>query len=446
MHIPNFTTYLLCVADIAIILPAALICLFPVRRWFKFSAKKMFAITLGVTIPFCLLVPLFGCGTVYNTNTFLLPFVGIAFAFYFSVVRLEKQKLLYIFLCATASMSIGGLLNYLVVDFRHPFAADALYPSGLAAEWILILLLLLFYRAFTGQLEWMLDNFHPWPLWLLFCVIPAVVTVLNIMMIPQHPELMREGRLFQMSLMLEGLLLAFFLFYQVMFYVIAQAVSDRFEKEKLSQLLEAQSAQYQSMQSHMEQTRRIRHDQRQVIRTVRSLLAEKQYEELDRFTKKYEQDIQSLSAPEYFCPHVSLNAALGYYANLAKQHAISTVWQIDLPEDLAISDVEICILFGNLLENALNACLELPESERYIHLSADRTQMGMYIVMINSCTDQYSSASEKPAPAYPLLPQNFRDDHGIGLTSVRTTAEKYGGTAEFQTKGKEFHSRVMLKV
>ncbi len=433
----SITTYLLCAADAAVVLPGVFICLFPARKWFVLSTKTVFILAFAVASGFSLVVPFLGYGTTVNGNLFILPFLVIALIACLILVRLPLLKLLYLFLCTTASLSFGGLVNYLVIDYLHPDTASSLHWEGTLTQWILSGLLLGFFLWFNPRRTLLLETLVKPYVWLLICLMPATITVLNILMIPQNPEIIRQGRMFQMSLLIEGLLLVFFLFYQLMICEIAQSLSEHYEKEKLSQLLEEEVLQYQSLQNYMKQTDLLMHDMRQVMRTIRQLAAEQNLDDLDRLVREYETTSLAVPTPNLFCSHVPLNAMLSYYAGLAKQQNVTTRWQIDVPSELPIPDVEICTLFGNLLENALNACQNVPEGQRYIELSADTNTPGaLFLVMINS-----APAESNTTPS----PRKFHRE-GIGLGSIQSTAEKYGGTAEFSAKEHEFRSYIMLHI
>ncbi len=73
-----------------------------------------------------------------------------------------------------------------------------------------------------------------------------------------------------------------------------------------------------------------------------------------------------------------------------------------------------CILLSNALDNAIKACQEVPEEERYIHMSS-RKKGNFYLLTVeNSCSRELEKAPED----------------GIGLSNIRAVAEKNHGTVE----------------
>ena len=98
----------------------------------------------------------------------------------------------------------------------------------------------------------------------------------------------------------------------------------------------------------------------------------------------------------------------------------------------------MCNIVGNVLDNAITACRGIPEQERMIQLTiTDRHHANLYIVATNTFSgkvklrdDRYLSTS--------------RDGSGIGLSSIESIAESYGGNAEFSHKDREFYTNIVL--
>jgi sensor histidine kinase regulating citrate/malate metabolism len=108
-----------------------------------------------------------------------------------------------------------------------------------------------------------------------------------------------------------------------------------------------------------------------------------------------------------------------------------------LPESIGISDVDLCTILGNILENAVSACSESHMGKHFIHLSikADGDNQ-LVISSVNSFFGQLNMEGENYLPTH--------GGTGIGLVSIRTTAERLGGSAEFNHSKMEFHTEVKL--
>lgn len=76
-------------------------------------------------------------------------------------------------------------------------------------------------------------------------------------------------------------------------------------------------------------------------------------EELRAYLKDYESEF--VDAHATFCANGALDAIAGYYAATAAQKNIPLAWQLNLPEKLPMREADLCMVLGNLLENALRA-------------------------------------------------------------------------------------------
>ena len=111
-------------------------------------------------------------------------------------------------------------------------------------------------------------------------------------------------------------------------------------------------------------------------------------------------------------------------------------FQTELPrlEDLPFSNTEICALFGNLLDNALEACEKIEDPEdRKIHLKMEQQSHLLYIEIANSTVaavnmkDGELKTSKKGVGL-----------HGIGIQSIKRVVKKYDGILSYEIKKYEF--------
>ncbi len=110
----------------------------------------------------------------------------------------------------------------------------------------------------------------------------------------------------------------------------------------------------------------------------------------------------------------AVDALLGSKFSAAEQKEIRVCQELNIPDHSRIEDMDWCILLSNALDNAIKACQEVPEEERYIHMSS-RKKGNFYLLTVeNSCSRELEKAPED----------------GIGLSNIRAVAEKNHGTVE----------------
>ena len=90
---------------------------------------------------------------------------------------------------------------------------------------------------------------------------------------------------------------------------------------------------------------------------------------------------------ETYCGRPAVDALLFYYDNLAEIRHIDLSLQFQIPEPFSMTDVELCTLLGNLLENAVEACLRMPpEAPKRIRLKTACKPAFWYMVIEKSPT------------------------------------------------------------
>ena len=101
-----------------------------------------------------------------------------------------------------------------------------------------------------------------------------------------------------------------------------------------------------------------------------------------------------------------------------------------------MSDVDLCSMVGNILENAVTACRKAEEKRIQLTILTEEAAQ-LYIVAVNT----FNGVVKQSGGRY--LSTN-RKGSGVGLSSVTSTAEAYGGVARFSHKGTEFYSNIAI--
>lgn len=120
-------------------------------------------------------------------------------------------------------------------------------------------------------------------------------------------------------------------------------------------------AQYAALSSYIQQTRKLRHDFRQHLRVISGLVAKGDLEALNAYLRDVSG--QEQEQVRFIFANPALNALAGYYESRAQSQGVELEWSVSLPETLNIPDAEICVLLGNLLENALDGAGTMPPGQ-----------------------------------------------------------------------------------
>lgn len=210
------------------------------------------------------------------------------------------------------------------------------------------------------------------------------------------------------------------------------------EKAELEHVVEAQKEKNELLLSHAEEVRRQRHDLRQHLGVIRSALEGKKYDELAAYLDRLSDQI-SVDRSVTWCDQPVANALLSYYVSLAEREGIRLHVRAQIPRELSgISDSNLCVMLGNLLENAVEACRRMKEGERSIDVHA-RVQGDMLTIAVDNSYDGRIRMRDGRF-------LSRKDDHreGLGLRSVESVARSHGGKAEFEAGGNVFRASVVI--
>ena len=111
---------------------------------------------------------------------------------------------------------------------------------------------------------------------------------------------------------------------------------------------------------------------------------------------------------------------------------------VHVPKGMKLTDMELCVLVGNLLDNAIEACAQIPEAERrFIRVYIGMLKGQLYI----SVTNAVGGALRRSGKTYLSTKSSA---HGYGLWRIDRIAEKYGGYVNRQDETDVFATEVLL--
>ncbi len=223
-------------------------------------------------------------------------------------------------------------------------------------------------------------------------------------------------------------------------------------REKSSRII--LEKQVSSLQEHMGEMERVysgirgmRHDMKNTISVIMQLAAGKEegmqayLEELSRTMDRLEFRFKTG------------NTVVDTLLNM-KYHEITKavpdlrmdVEGLQFPEMLFIQSYDIGIILGNALDNAMEACRKLKAkesgAEAFIRISSFQKRELFFLKVENSFDGR---VVKKPQNEFPVTDKADRENHGIGLINIKSTAEKYQGTMDFKVNGRVFILSVMMK-
>lgn len=422
-------------------LPTAAMVLLPVWEQLKTPRR-----TVGFALLFILLGSAGGAGICclrgWTSNALLLPLGVCAFFCFRHSLKptVSMTQSVFIFLTATA-MAAASVMLSVCMNARHELDNAApvyLYSTTLLTLGIQTLLMLIYAVTVVPWMTWLLREYQVERVWRIVCPFPALYTAFMIFIMPQDIGTVLVNRMQQISVMALLLTLMAFFLLLFQFYRTARESVQNLELLQENQMLEMESRRYSQLREYMAQTRRLRHDFRQHLHVISGLAESGKTEELRAYLREYENEF--VDAHATFCANGALDAIAGYYAAAAKQKQIPMQWELKMPEKLPMRESDLCMVLGNLLENALRASERLPESERSISVICQMLSPAMLGLIVENRYDGQISQREG------RLLSTSHPGYGTGLLSVETVAKKYHGQMTVETENGIFRVSVLMNL
>lgn len=181
------------------------------------------------------------------------------------------------------------------------------------------------------------------------------------------------------------------------------------------------------------ETRAMHHDINNHIIFTLELLKRGEVEEAIKCLSTYDEYMETNSIIS--SGNFAIDAIINQKVNLARKNHIKTDVKIELPEEVYISELEICSVLGNLLDNAIEASCEIDYSLRNMSVNIYSKIDFICFIVKNNCADTIELRTSK----------EDKKMHGFGLKNVNLIAQKYDGKMEIHKNKGSFQVNVILK-
>ena len=197
-----------------------------------------------------------------------------------------------------------------------------------------------------------------------------------------------------------------------------------------SEILQRHYAEVENMYTKM---RGWRHDYRHHIQAMKVHAANREYEEIDRYLDMLDSDLTNVETVVRTGNRMA-DTILNSKLSLAEERKIKVKADARIPVALTVSELDLCIVIGNLLDNAMEACMELPEEKRLIRIYMEMKGNYLYLALTNTAagTKKRSFLTTKGK------------GHGLGISRVDSIVKKYGGYVTRASEDEAFSTEILL--
>lgn len=192
---------------------------------------------------------------------------------------------------------------------------------------------------------------------------------------------------------------------------------------------------YTEVERRNEYVQNLRHDIKNKLIELHYLLEKGDIEALQEHITLYNEELTQIDENRY-SDNPIVDSVLRIKFGVAKAEGIQINTSIRIPKQMQLEHGDIGVLYGNLLDNAIEACRKVEADRRFIRIENKFTAGKMLLIIENSKTGEKNQS----------LTTTKRDNysHGRGIHSVRRVVEKYSGTITFTDKGEVFEVSAML--
>jgi sensor histidine kinase regulating citrate/malate metabolism len=197
---------------------------------------------------------------------------------------------------------------------------------------------------------------------------------------------------------------------------------------------------YAEVENMYKQVRGWRHDYKNHIQTLKAYMSVNEYDKVNAYLDELNEDLTNVDTIMK-TGNIIIDAILNSKISLANSKKIDVNAKVSVPENLNISEIDLCVIIGNLLDNAIEACEGITsDGEKFIRIFIGMKNTQLYVYIANT------------APGGKLTKVNGRFTtrksgyHGYGLVRVDKTVEKYRGYVKRSSEDGAFTTEILLPI
>lgn len=322
--------------------------------------------------------------------------------------------------------------------------------------------------------------------WMTAWLLPFVATTMILLL----TGTIRDGHISSLALLARILLLLcmFMLSHLLILFMknLQEQIITSERNKTMENLLRVQTEQFEMLKTRIMESRRARHDFRHHRMVLQDMADRNDLHGIQTYLAEYNAEHADTPSKTY-SNNPTVNAVVAYYAGHAEAAGIRFTARVQLPEHLLIPDPIFCVLLGNLLENAVDACktelsrgalsgaasaganaggpvTEAEAAEAGAASAADtaidpragvtasadvRSDQAIRVIVKQNGDACLSIAVDNTCSRKPIwddgeLVSTKHEGHGVGTVSIRYIAQRYDGDARFEWRDGIFYASVML--
>ena len=268
----------------------------------------------------------------------------------------------------------------------------------------------------------------------------ALITFVNVIVLAiiaiYMVDIKQTDMKFLLRVMFIGMIVVLFV-ESILLMLFIESKNEHREKERMAKnYLDAQKQYYELLRDKDLQTRKFRHDIRSHLATMQILCEKGNYEGIKEYLDNINGIVDNM-ANSFSVGHEIIDAMLNQYAYQANKEGIEMKVSGRIPNNLNISTFDLCTIFSNLLQNAIEAASKCKSGKIYVLCQHYKGNLLLTI---------QNDFEKKPESVGGWFKTSKLDEqnHGFGMMNVKECVERNGGTFYTEIVDKYFKAVVLL--
>jgi hypothetical protein len=337
------------------------------------------------------------------TTTFLLCF------FYESTIKKNVYIALSFQLFVIISEMICLLISHLLpASFFSPEGSKSfVYSMNTLSKIILFIMVIISYKISSKK-----DDNSPLEINLLLFITPVLSCFLIVIM-PKNLKVISNNKYF----------FEFFIVFISILNILnnyllnktSESYSNQILNIELNNQINYQKNKYAQLSESYKTSRRIIHDIKKHYFEIQENIKLRRYDNLAKYLDSSISDLEKTYV-KYNTGNLVIDSLLTNYENISAGNNIKYTTNIEVDNNrIPLDDYDFCIILGNLLDNSLNACLNMNSDHKQINITIITSPKDKFLISVENSYSKNDTENKNP-----LI-------HGYGLNNVKNTVLHYNG-------------------
>lgn len=208
-------------------------------------------------------------------------------------------------------------------------------------------------------------------------------------------------------------------------------------EEKKKECYHAQIMSYRMLEEEYRKMERVRHDFKNHVIALQGFLEKNEQEKMKSYFEKMVK-AADVEKGEEITGNSAIDALLSRKRKLAEEKNISWECDIKIMPECPVDTYDLCVLLGNALDNAIEACERIPDEETRFLMMYAKTVKKCFLLEIRNSTDMRDirevEYSRKRNP----------EEHGLGFLNIKDVVHQYHGAMDVEIKENIFYLSILF--